>query len=88
MRGAYEPLAVLFACLWLSYSTWDTAQRHLTEAAILGAILGASFLVAVFLLAMGLIFGGRWREMPRGLSWPLVQKLEMVGRRTNGRRVT
>ena len=65
VRGAYEPLAVLFACLWLSYSTWDTAQRHLTQAAILGAILGANFLLAVFLLTMGLAVGGRWREMPR-----------------------
>ena len=78
VRGIYEPLAILFMSLWLSYSTWDAAQQHLTEAAVLGSILAASFLVALFLASMGLIFGGAWREMPDGISWPVLQKLEMV----------
>ena len=78
LRGVYEPLGVLFMSVWLSYSTWDTAQHHMLEAACLGSMLGASFLVTLFLLLMGLVAGGRWREMPRSLSWALVQKLEMV----------
>ena len=82
-RGVYEPLAILFMSLWLSYSTWDTARHHLMEAAVLGALLGASFLLALFLMLMGLIAGGRWREMPRALSWSLVQKLEMVSEANN-----
>ena len=78
LRGVYEPLAILFMSLWLTYSTWDTAQNHLTEAAVLGSILAASFLVALFLAVMGLAVGGAWREMPAGISWPVLQKLEMV----------
>ena len=78
VRGVYEPLAILFMSLWLSYSTWDVAQQHLTEAAVLGSILAASFLVALFQLLTGLAFGGAWREMPAGISWPVLQKLEMV----------
>ena len=63
---------------WLSYSTWETARFHMTEAAILGSFLGTSFLVALFQIVMGLTFGGRWRELPRAVSWSFYQKLGMV----------
>ena len=69
-----DPLPPFF----FAYSSWTTAQHHMAEAALLGSILGASFLLTAFLTAMGLTFGGRWREMPAGLSWAVVQKLEMV----------
>ena len=78
IRGVYEPVAVLLMSIWLSYSSWTTAQHHMTEAACLGAILGGSFLVALFLTVMGLTFGGRWREIPPGMSWSFYQKLAVV----------
>ena len=78
IRGCYEPLSILFMSIWVSYNTWGSAKHHMTEAAVLGAILGASFLVALFQTCMGLTFGGRWRRMPRGVSWSLFQKLAMV----------
>ena len=62
----------------LAYSTWETAQHHLVEAASLGAILGASFLQALFVTVLGLAFGGRYRALPRGMSWSFYQKLAMV----------
>ena len=77
VRACYEPLGILFMALWLGYSSWDTARHHLAAAAVLGAILGANFLLALSMMGMGLLVGGQWREMP-GLSWSLVQKLEMV----------
>ena len=78
VRGCYDPLAVLFVSLFLSYSTWDTAQHHLIEAAVLGTLLSASFLMMLVITLVGLIIGGRWRRMPQGLSWSFGQKLEMV----------
>ena len=71
--------------IWLSYSTWETAQHHLTEAAALGAVLAAGFLLALFQLLMGLIVGGRWRQMPTGWSWSFTQKIAMVSNRGSGR---
>ena len=65
LRGVYEPAAFLLMSVWLSYSSWETAQHHFLEAAILGSILGASFLVTLFLLLMGLVAGGRWRAKRR-----------------------
>ena len=64
--------------VWLSYSTWETAKHHMTEAAILGSFLGTSFLVALFQTVMGLTFGGRWRSMPVNVSMSFYQKLAMV----------
>ena len=78
LRGAYEPVAILAMSIWLSYSSWETAQYHLIEAAILGSILGLSFLQAVAQLSAGLLLGGRWRGIPSGMRWSTFQKFIMV----------
>ena len=43
----------------------------------MGALLGLNLVVAVALLAAGLVWGGPWRQMPTGWSWAFTQKLEV-----------
>ena len=48
------------------------------QAIILGSLLGASFCLTALALCTGLSLGGAWRELPRGLSWEVVQLMEMA----------
>ena len=72
-----QPIAVGITCIWLSYGQWDGAIQHTTQAAILGSLLAASLVVAVFQLAAGLTLGGAWRQQPAGWSWEAVQLVAM-----------
>ena len=78
-RGVAEPLAALAVGAWLAYGSWEKAVAHQTAAICMASFLIFSFLLHAASLAMGLAFGGPWRTFPEGLSWPVVQKLEMLG---------
>ena len=44
----------------------------------MGSLLGGSLALAAAQLAAGLAWGGGWRELPEGMSWEVVQLMEMV----------
>ena len=74
-----EPLSVAVVCAWLAYGAgWKLAADRATEAAVFGALLFTNFLAAAFLMAMGLVRGGAWREMPTILNLTLLQALELL----------
>ena len=77
IRGVLEPLTALGVGAWLAYGSWEKAVAHQTEAIILGSLLGISFLVHATSLALGLLFGGGYREYPENLSWSFVQKVQV-----------
>ena len=78
-RGVAEPLAALAVGAWLAYGSWEKAVAHQTAAICMASSLGFSFLVHAASLSAGLAFGGPYRALFEGLSWPFVQKLEMLG---------
>ena len=71
-----EPLTVAAVCAWLFYGSREFAEGERVASAVIGFMLGASFLLSAFLLAAGLVWGGAWRELPTSLSWPIMHKLE------------
>ena len=74
-----EPLSVAAVCAWLAYGAgWQVAALHATEAAVFGALLAANFAAAVAVLAVGLMWGGAWRELPTRPTWCLLQSLELL----------
>ena len=73
-----EPLIVAVVCAWLAYGSMEKAKTQAVAAAVMGSLLGGSFLVAAALLAAGLVWGGAWRELPTSLSWSIMQKLEVL----------
>ena len=65
--------------MWLGYGAGgDVALEHAVEAAIFGALLATSFLLAAASLAAGLWRNGSRREIPTGLTWFWLQKMEML----------
>ena len=78
VRGMLEPISACAVCAWLAYGSWDAAAAHQTEAAVLVSLLGLGFLGHAIPFALGLIFGGSWREAPKYLNWSFVMKMEMA----------
>ena len=73
-----DPFNVAVVCAWLAYGSWERAKHEAVAAAVMGALLGASFVVAAVLLAAGLVWGGAWWELPTSVPWPIMQKLEAL----------
>ena len=70
-----EPSTVLVVSIWLAYGSWERAKNQSTAAAVLGALVVVNVTSSAFLLTAGLVWGGAWRELPKSLSWPLVQMM-------------
>ena len=68
-----EPLSVASVCAWLAFNNMGEAAENGGVAAIFGALLASSFVVAVAALAAGLAWDGPWRELPTSVSWPVLQ---------------
>ena len=73
-----QPFAVAATCAWLAYRSWNGAIAHPAQAVILFSLLGGSLALAAAQLIAGLAWGGAWRELPEGVSWEVVQLMEMV----------
>ena len=78
IRAVYEPVAVTATCMWLTYGAPGQYTNFSAPAFIVfNVLLGVSFLASVAQLALGLAWGGVYRELPGWLPWPVAQKLEM-----------
>ena len=73
-----EPLSAALICAWLAYGSWEKAVAHQTAALVLISLLVLSFVIHAASFALGLIFGGPWREAPTYLNWSLLMKMEMA----------
>ena len=76
--SALQPIAVAAVCAWLAYGSWNAASRRTTEAIILGSLLALSFALTAASLLTGLVLGRAWQQLPGGVSWEVVQLMEMV----------
>ena len=77
LRGIYEPCAAAVVCMWVAWTVPGAALRHLTDAAVFGALLVLSFFTAAALLAWGILWPGS-RRPSRRLPWWASQTLEML----------